>query len=357
MDYNSYIQEKLSKLIFLNIKNDVLQSIFKNVKIKEEVYIPIYSSKLVHDISIGDSIDEIKVHMIIEGMFYVLGADKNFKYNKIYKEILSSDDLYGKSIKKSIYESIKCGLIEDAFIYLNGLIVIEDTKENNEKLLIVLEELRKQNDIFIETEFEHIEKMKTEFPNYSLPYLYEGILRKDKLDFDGSMIALNEYIKLGGNKSTEVEEMIKEVQINRNYNKAKEIISDEPMEALKLLIPIAEDYHNRNQIYYDIALGYRLIKNHEKAIYYLNEILGMDGNVIEAISEMGINYACIGNYKEAITFFRKAFKVTKAIEICTNLIVCYINIGDLDQAKKHLEIAKKINPNDEILLKIDKMLS
>lgn len=356
MNYSTYLQEKLSKIIFVNIKTEVLESIFKNVKIGEEVYMPINSSKLVDKVYTQNNIEKIEIDMIIKGMFYVLGADDKFKYNKIYKKILESDDNFVKYIKKSIYETIKKAAIEDAYIFIRGLLVIEDTKENNEKILIVLEELRKQNNIFIEAELEQIEKIKKKFADYPVPYLYEALLNRDKLDYECSLLALNEYILLGGAVSKEIENIMKEIKVNRDYNKAKEILSERPMEALKLLLPIVDEYQNKSQIYYDIALGYRLTENYEKAIYYLNEIMAIDNNVIEAISELGINYACIGNYQTAISFFRKAFEMTKAIEICTNLIMCYINIGDTNQARIHLDIAKKIDSKDEIVINIEKML-
>lgn len=356
MNYNAYLQEKLSKLIFLNIKKEALETIFKSIKFKQEFYIPINSSKLVEKIDAQNNLDNIEVSMIIEGMFYVLGADENFKYNHIYKKIVNSDDTYIKSIKKSIYEAIKRGSIEDACVFLKGLVTVENTKENNEKLLIVLEELRKQNDIFTEAEIAQIEEIKKEFANCPVPYLYEAILKKDKLDYEGSFMAFNQYISLDGATSSDIESMMKDVKVYRDYNKAKEILKDSPIESLKLLLPIVDEYPNKSQIYYDIALGYRLTENYEKAIYYLNEILQEDNTVIEAISELGLNYACLGNYENAITFFRKAFEVTKAIELCTNLIMCYINIGDIKQAEMHLDIAKKINPKDEILNDIEKML-
>ena len=71
----------------------------------------------------------------------------------------------------------------------------------------------------------------------------------------------------------------------------------------------------------------------KKAIYYLNDSLAISSDYVEVINELGINYACLGEYETAIKYFRTAFEVTKSIEICTNLIMCYLNIGDNKQAK------------------------
>ena len=79
--------------------------------------------------------------------------------------------------------------------------------------------------------------------------------------------------------------------------------------------------------------------------------------MIEVINEFGINYACLENYEMAIQYFRKAFEVTKSIEICTNLVMCYINVKNIEQAKIHLDIAKKIDAKDEIVIQLEKLFT
>lgn len=107
---------------------------------------------------------------------------------------------------------------------------------------------------------------------------------------------------------------------------------------------------------YYIAVGYRIIGNYEKAIYYLMEAINIDSNMPEIVNELGINYASLGNFDKAIEFLRKAFEVTKSVEICTNLIMCYINSGKIEDAKNHLEIAKRLDPKDEIVLQLEGIL-
>ncbi|MNP49592.1 Tetratricopeptide repeat protein [compost metagenome] len=105
-------------------------------------------------------------------------------------------------------------------------------------------------------------------------------------------------------------------------------------------------------LFYYVALCYRKLENYEKAIYYLNESIAIDSSIVETINEMGINYASLEDFENAIKYFRKAFEATRDIEICTNLIMCYLNSGDLKQARLHLEIAEKINKDDEIVKEI-----
>lgn len=43
-----------------------------------------------------------------------------------------------------------------------------------------------------------------------------------------------------------------------------------------------------------------------------------------------MNYVCFGEYEEVIKYFKKVFEVFKEVEICINIIMCYINLGDIE---------------------------
>ena len=65
----------------------------------------------------------------------------------------------------------------------------------------------------------------------------------------------------------------------------------------------------------------------------------------------------LGEYEEAIKYFKKAFEASRDVEICTNIIMCYLNLKDIENAKLHLDIAKKLNPEDEIVKQLDTMIN
>lgn len=87
----------------------------------------------------------------------------------------------------------------------------------------------------------------------------------------------------------------------------------------------------------------------------MNEALGIDNGFVDVINELGINYACLGNYETAVSYLRKAFEATRSVEICTNLIMCYLNMGNIEMAENHMKIAKKLAPEDEVVLKLEKL--
>ena len=82
-------------------------------------------------------------------------------------------------------------------------------------------------------------------------------------------------------------------------------------------------------------------------------LIAIDSALVEVVNELGINYASLNDFNNAIKYLRKAFEATKSIEICTNLIMCYLNKGDMKHAKLHYDIAKKINSEDEIVKKLE----
>ena len=169
-------------------------------------------------------------------------------------------------------------------------------------------------------------------------------------------MALRNYTMNGGEQTLDVIELKNSLETITNFQKAKELVPTNPKDALKILIPLIDQLGDRPDIYYNCAVAYRVLQNYEKAIYYLNEAVALDKDLIEVINEFGINYACLENYKMAIQYFRKAFEVTKSIEICTNLIMCYINAKDYEQARAHLDIAKKIDSKDEIVIQLENIL-
>ncbi|MBS5822595.1 MAG: tetratricopeptide repeat protein [Clostridium argentinense] len=352
MSIKSYLLEKLSKVLFLEIKKG---SKINNFTFKENTYLPVRSEAIVEKTKSGDNLKDIPINLFLEGMFYVLGTDKDFKFNNIYKDLIKDIPDSLKLIKSIIFKEIKEERYEEAYILIKGLIVIESTKDNYSKALLLVDEIRKKNSVFKEEELNLIEEGKSisEFP---IPYLYEAGIKRDDKDMEGALFSINQYLALGGEKTDDVIEFKASLDMITSYDKAKIMVYESPKEALEILLPLLEELGDNAEIYYYIAIAYRILENYEKAIYYLNDSLAISSDYVEVINELGINYACLGEYETAIKYFRTAFEVTKSIEICTNLIMCYLNIGDNKQAKIHFDIAKKLDPNDEVLKDIEKII-
>ena len=187
------------------------------------------------------------------------------------------------------------------------------------------------------------------------PYLYKAVILKAKEDFVGAKVEINEYVNKGGEVTDDIKTIIKDIDNVTAFEKAVEMLDEKPEKSIGMLLGLLDHFKKNPLLYYYIAVGYRKLENYEKAIYYLNESLEIESGILEVVNELGINYACLGDYEEAIKYFKKAFEASKDIEICTNIVMCYLNMGDEENAKLHLDIAKKMNPEDEIVQKIERM--
>lgn len=351
MDVTSYLNNKLSKLLFVEIKEGAKLG---DYKIEKSIYLPVRGEQIIEEVKQGEEFKKIPLTYFVEGMFYVMGADKTFKFNDEYKEILKYVSESIKYIKNKIFNEVNNESYEDAYILLKGLITIEENADNYEKILLIVDKLRNENEIYKDEELRIIERAKS-FEKLAQPYLYEALIQRDDKDFIKALYSLNVYLQKGGKETSEITEFKQNLVNINNYDKAKELSIEDPKAALEMLIPLLDIFGDSAEVYYYIAVAYRNFGNYEKAIYYLNEAAGIDDALIEVINEYGINYASLGDFDRAVQYFRKAFEATKSVEICTNIIMCYLNLGKIKEAQNHMELAVKLDPHDEIVIELQKM--
>ena len=354
MGLTSKFAEKLSTLLFLSVKEETIKNIF-GIIVDKEVYMPVPAARVTENIKNGEDTENISVNFFAEGMFYVLGADENFIYNSTYKNILSNNQGFASYIKGLIYQFLKDKNYVDAYIITKGLSYVEESKEVYDKLLLLADYLRTNNDDFEEEEIELIDRFKN-IDGYAMPYLYEAAIKREKGDLDAAVFSINNYFARGGEGTPEALELKINVKIEADYKRGRELAAEQPKEALELLLPLSDEIKDDAAILYYIAVAYRTLGNHEKAIFYLNEAMMIDDAMPEVVNELGINCACLEDYESAVLYLRKAFEATKAIEICTNIVLCYINLKNLEQAQLHLDIAKKLDSEDEIVKQLEQLL-
>ncbi|MGL5244452.1 MAG: tetratricopeptide repeat protein [Sarcina sp.] len=356
MDFNVISKEKLSKLLFLEINsNKFLEMLGKSANklgIKE-LYIPINPKYISKDVEKGYKLENLPIYYLIEGMLLALGGDEHLRFNKDYKKILPLIKDTIPCAKKLVSEKVKTNNLVEALMILIGLIQIYKDEEIYNKLFLVSEILREKNKSYNEIQLNLSEQCKEDLPKIATPYLYASLAYNDMGQYDKAYININEYLSKGGEKTEEIKALYEEIKDSMDYEKGKEELLEDPEVALKRLLPLADKFEDNAIVRYYIATCYRRLDNYEKAIYYLNECMAIDSNMVETVNELGINYAYLGDYENAIKYFRKAFEATRDIEVCTNLIMCYINGGKIEEAKKHLEIAKSLNSDDEIVKEIE----
>lgn len=354
MGIQSRFSDKLANILFLEVNNERLSNIF-NMNIEDNVYMPIKAQDIIDKVKSGQDVDSIPVIYFLEAMYFVMGADDKFKFNSIYKNILLNFDESVNFIKGKIYKAVENNNYEDAYILIKGLIQVEENEENYSKLIILADKLRALDKDYLEEEKSVLDKTKEKFEELPITYLYEALLKRDEKEYEGALFALNNYISRGGEENADIIDLKFSLKNIVDYEKGKNLSYEDPAQALKILVPLISEFNDDAILYYHIAVCYRNLAIHEKAIYYLNEALSIDSAMPEVVNELGINYASIGDFDKAIIYLRRAFEATKSVEICTNLIMCYLDAGKIEDAKLHLNIAKKLNPNDEIVIEIDNL--
>lgn len=361
MDYKVAIKEKLGKLLFLEMN---IEGFKRSVGIPEyvtfknkELYMPISSSYISSNVENEVKIKNIPIYYFIEGMFFAIGCDETLRFNDDYELILDYIKDTESCIKSLISKNIESDNLLDGYLLLKGYYNYSKDLEVMKKMLLAAVALRDKDSGFNDILLEDIDYCEKNGLNIAEVYLYKAVLLKDMGNFQGAKVAMNEYHNRGGKVTEEVKIINNDIENVVTYEKAIELLNEDPETSIEMLLKLTEEFDSNPLIYYYIALGFRKLGDHEKAIQYLKESLHRESGILEVVVELGVNCACIGAFDEAIKYFRKAFEASREVEICTNIVMCYLNINDYENAKLHLDIAKSINAEDEIVKQLDNMLN
>lgn len=361
MDYKVKIKEKLGKLLFLEMNKDGFKEnigipsyvTFKN----NDLYLPISSEYISSNINNEIKIKNLPIYYFIEGMFIAIGSDENLRFNDDYELILDYIKDTESCIKSLISKRIDEKRYLDAYLLLKGYYTYSKDLEVMKKILLVGEAIREEEKGFKDILLEDIDYCISNKLKIAEAYLYKAIILKDDGDFKGAKVLINEYFNNGGKVTKEVEIINNDINNISDYENAVELLEENPAKSIEILLRLGEEFKENPLIYYYLGIAFRKLENYHKAIYYLKESIKRESGILEVIVELGLNYACIGEFEEAIKYFKKSFEASRDVEICTNIIMCYLNINDLENAKLHLEIAKNLNPEDEIVKQLDAMIS
>ena len=290
-------------------------------------------------------------------MFTAIGADENLRFNEDYELILDYIKDTENCIKSLISKRIEDKRYLDAYLLLKGYYIYSKDLEVMKRILLVGETIREEDSSFKDLLLEDIDYCINNNLKIAEPYLYQAIVLKNDGDFKAARVSINEYLNKGGKVTKEVEIIKTDIQNISDYENAIEYLAEDPAKSIEILLRLAEEFEENPLIYYYLGIGFRKLEDYNKAIYYLKESVKRESGILEVIVELGLNYACINEFEEAIKFFKKAFEASRDVEICTNIVMCYLNLNDLENAKLHLDIAKNLKPDDEIVKQLETMLN
>lgn len=353
------INERLSKLIFIELKDlTVLEKInsnlYKQLKGKEVLF-PI-DLKMAMDIN-NPTKSELTMDKFFIGMLLCIGGNDTFAYNDYYEEIILNFDSSQEFYKGYIYSLIQKEELFEAYILLKGLSKIYFNSEYKDKLITVLFSLKDKSD-FLNNEFKfHIKDAMKNYKSFHKVYMYKSIMERDEGNYILALESIDKYIsKVNEEEKEEVKEYRNQLLSYRSYEDGKDKIYTSPKEALEKLVPLVEIFKEDALLYYYIGIAYRKLGMYEQAIFYLELSRQIDTDIVEVVNELGLNYASLEMYEKAIKHFEAVFKVTRAVEVCTNIIMCYFKLNNKEKVNEYLNMAKKINENDEILKEMERFI-
>ncbi|GFR35680.1 tetratricopeptide repeat protein [Thermobrachium celere] len=347
MNYREYLKKELDNIVFIEIKKDIEYNL-KNKFILESGDYPINIDNFKK--IVVNKEENIKLNYILDGIITVLGVDENFKLKDKYIKFLSSIDGI-QSYIINIIETNKASNIKKSIIFANVLCLLFKTEVNLINKFYLMNELSQKMNIdltyAIEETLKEILEINPDSPsaNYNLALLYLNSDRELAKHF------LRKCLNYPITKK-DAQELLDELEEVENYDNAIELIKKEDYyNALKLLLPIVDkNLDNLNAIYYT-AYCYRNLGNSQKAIYYLN-LLPKEPQILEVLVEKGINMAQLGYFDEAISIFRDALKLKPDDQtVICNIGVCQYYNGQLNEALNTLELALRLNKNDEVAAK------
>ena len=357
MNYN--VNDRLSKLIFIELKDlTVLEKInlnlYKELKGKDVLF-PV-DLKMVTDTE-NPKRSDLTMDKFFVGMLLCIGGNDSFAYNDYYEDIILNFESSQEFYKGYIYTLIQKEELFEAYILLKGLSKIYYNNEYKEKLIAVLFNLKDKSD-FLNNEFKlEINDSIKNYKTFHKVYMYKSMMECDEGNYILALDSIDKYIeKLKDSEKEEVEQYRNRLLNYRAYEDGKDKIYTSPKESLEKLIPLIEIFKDDALLYYYIAIAYRKLGMYDQAIFYLEESRKLDNDIVEVVNELGLNYASINMYEKAIKHFEVVFKVTNAIEVCTNIIMCYFKLNNNEKMNYYLNIAKKINEDDEILKEMERFI-
>ncbi|GFN36039.1 tetratricopeptide repeat protein [Tepidimicrobium xylanilyticum] len=360
---DEYFIKKAEKVSFVQLKRGAKINV-DNYTIDDKIPLPIITDTLVEEIKEGSLQEELQMAHIVDGIIYILGIDKDFRYKEEYKNILYN---YNSKIENYIlYRGL--GLaekerLEEASIVFRALVNLNP--KNVEGLFnyaLSLEDIGKKyidmdnkdkGEAFLLEATNLMETILDIEENFPLAYYKLGYYYKYFQQFQKSKLIWEKYLKLDEDpeRLNEIREELHLIEDDANYEVGINYLTIGQYErALEKLMPLSYKYEEWWNIFYLVGLAYKGLGEYEEAIDFFYKALDLGGTDVNIYNELGICLYLVGNIKEAISIFGQGINQNnKDYWIIFNRGLAYLKLGIMDKAKKDIEKAYKLNPNDDIV--------
>lgn len=368
--FDKYFNKKRDDIYFISIKKGASTK-FKNLEYvtEQEIPVPVRADKLVEDIKNQSEKEGISINNIIDGIIYVQGTDAQFEYMETYHRMLKDIKfelepyiIYcinifdeGQSDDGVVYAKALVNMREDeksCFIYASALEKsATDSKQNRKE---------KEGEFFLEEAFTYFEKSLDYDDKFPLPYYKLGYYYRLKEQYIKAEAYWNKHQELDKD-IVRIEEIRNELNNLKPYvdyeNGYNLVLKEKPNEALNLLLPLVNEFSGWWNLLFFIGLAYRTLEEYEIAERYFENVLKLEEYQKETLNELGLCKICRGKYTEASELFTTLLNIEPGnCEVFCNRAVALLYNGQIDRAREDINVALKINPDDEVALSIKKEL-
>ncbi len=369
--FNKFFDKQKDEISFITLKASAKIKLGSNeYTTDKELPVPIRVDSLVSDIQNQDEYDGIAISNIIDGIIYVLGTEKEFDFKKEYLNLLS--DLKIDIVPYVIHciNQFDDKKVNDAVVYGKSLVNVCE----NEKTAFVYASALERKSIdslnnslfdtakyFMDESIKYFEKALDYDDKFALAYYKLGFYYKNnqqyikaKLYWEKQQEFDDDYLRKDEIRN-EIEQLDVYVKYETGYNY---VLNSEPQKGLDILLPLVEIYSGWWNLLFFVGLAYRSLGEYEIAEKYFENVLKIEEGQSHALNELGLCKMCLEKYDEAKDLFTMLLALdSNNSEVLCNRAAAYLYIGEKDKAKKDVEKALKINPDDGIALEIKKLLN
>lgn len=360
---DKHFLKKTEKVSFIQLRKGTKIDV-GDYTIDDDIPLPIITDTLIKEIKEGKLQEELQISHLVDGIIYILGVDKEFKYTEEYKKILYN---YNPNIEDYIlykgFNYVEKNSLEDASILFRALVNLNPhnveglfnyalSLENISKELIDRDK-KDEGEAFLLEATNLMESILDIEENFSLAYYKLGYYYRYFQQFQKAKLIWEKYLKLDedAERLNEIREQLELIEDDATFEEGVNYLTMAQYDkALDKLLPLTHKYEEWWNIFYLVGLAYKGLGEYEEAIEFLYSALDLGGLDVNVYNELGICLYLVGDIKEAIDIFNKGIEGNdRDYCIIFNRGLAYLKLGLMDKAREDIEKAYKLNPDNEVI--------
>lgn len=354
---DSYLLELTDRLAFLNLEEASLEGL---VDTPEDFVIPVF----VTDIrAFADGQDGFSTKQIAGAMLYIIGIDKDFRFNQIYIEFLK------KVIDKPEAFAVELGMdkynlksYKDALVYLRAAMILNEKETypvfNYGQIAYEFASSmsdKKLSRLLFEEAMSAYEKILELNPDEPYANFQLGLLSLEAGLIDRSIELLNKIVNLAESDLVEkAKTLLSEASAGKGLDEAESLIGegefDRALEVLKEINLKELPLDLRYSLLYAKGFTQNALGETEEALDSYTEAVRINNQDPILLADMGMCYALLGDFEQSLELYLSALDLEKdSIELLNNISIVYLNMNQIDKAKEYILRARDLDPSEEVV--------